>query len=696
MKTFLAASAILLIGFALGWVVKPTQNAPASQPDLTAAPGDSILGATSSGSVQGNSPLGAAESSRTIDELMAIFEDAPSNTGQARAYQFLASFSSKELLSLAQSMESIIPNHHQHWDTIQSIVSRWSEIDPESLFAYGLTVKDLNVKQSCISRAIQALAKRDRGRARALLSAIDDEELKRQASHIVIRATAKDDPKAALAGLQGDHKSRYEYHQLFMTWGAAAPQEAAANLDAITNREARRDAIQGLAQSWGTSEPQAALKWAMSLTNRLERRHAVQRIMGTMDDLNQGAAMLSGLDLKGRDRIEAANAFANKAIQLDLDGALQWMETLTPRERSNVIASQLYSISQRAPERARQLFDENMSSRLRSVADNIARDLAKKDLQSAETWIDSLPSGNIKAQAMKGMINTLQETDPRAAAAYIDGVGIDANTRRMAGSVAQAWFDQDQQAALTWIEAMDNPELTGNLLSHWSQQDPAAAAAYAKNLEETPHQRSALRSIMGNWANINPDEAIAHYKTLKESDQPEVLQTMIGTIANTDIDIAIDFFESSAAHMANVATESQIAQAADNLVDTWADFDAKAAAEWSEALEMPEAREQAIDEAASAWIRQDSLAASEWIGSLPEGPDRDAAVRQLVSHVQHDDPVAAFAWATTLSEEGRRTKYLQIVLNQWKQSDPNAALQALQSASLSNEAYNKLVKQLEQ
>ena len=46
---------------------------------------------------------------------------------------------------------------------------------------------------------------------------------------------------------------------------------------------------------------------------------------------------------------------------------------------------------------------------------------------------------------------------------------------------------------------------------------------------------------MPNWARIDPDDAIAHYNTLKESDRPSVLQNMIGMIANTDIDSAIDF-----------------------------------------------------------------------------------------------------------------------------------------------------------
>lgn len=107
--------------------------------------------------------------------------------------------------------------------------------------------------------------------------------------------------------------------------------------------------------------------------------------------------------------------------------------------------------------------------------------------------------------------------------------------------------------------------------------------------------------------------------------------------------------------MADEDSKHNLAQTSDNLVDTWANFDVAAAAEWSASLEMPEARTRAIDEAAGAWIHQDSLPASECLGKLPEGPERDAAVRQLVSHVQMNGPSAAFTWAITLSEEGKRT-----------------------------------------
>ncbi|MDB4491853.1 hypothetical protein N9260_02420 [bacterium] len=304
-----------------------------------------------------------------------------------------------------------------------------------------------------------------------------------------------------------------------------------------------------LAKSWGEAEPQAALDWAMTLGNRMERRQAVNRILGAVSDVDKGATLLSSLDLTGNDRNEAINAFANKAVQLDLDNAHKWIETLTPRERSNVIEDQLASISRLDPERARQLFDENMSLRLRGVADNMAGSLAKNDLPRAQAWVDSLPQGEMKDRASQGIIRQLQSTDPQAAAAYLDTIGLNANTSGIADNVARSLFDQDQEAALAWVESQGNSKLTRGFLSHCPSQDPAAAALYSNNLENSSDQRSALQSIMSNWANIDPEEAIAHYKTLKESDRPDVLRNMIGTIANTDIDVAVDFFESSAASM---------------------------------------------------------------------------------------------------------------------------------------------------
>ena len=104
----------------------------------------------------------------------------------------------------------------------------------------------------------------------------------------------------------------------------------------------------------------------------------------------------------------------------------------------------------------------------------------------------------------------------------------------------------------------------------------------------------------------------------------------------------------------------------------------------------------AVNEATQNWLRQDSIAASEWVGELPSGAARDSAVGILIGHIKQDDPSAAFAWATTLENEDQRQREFSRVLKTWKTSDPNAAMGALRSADLSDEAYHSLAKQLEQ
>jgi hypothetical protein len=696
-KTPIVAITCLIVGFGFGWIVRAPSKVDPSEGGFASTTEGSILPIPPTGNSQNKASSGPkGDTTKNRDTLFAILEHQGHSTSNARAYQFLTSLSSKDLLRLTQSIEPISESHRYRYAAISAIVGRWAEIDPESLFAHALTATNSNFKRRGVTQAIQAIAHRNRSRARALVNAIKDSNLRGEASRLVIRATAKDDPKAALAALSGEANSHYEHDNIFRMWGDRNPQAAAAHLETITGTQSRREAIQGLARSWGSQEPEAALEWAVEMSNRLERREAVRQIMGTVSDITKGKTLLENLNLKGVDRRQAINALAARAIRADLGSAIEWIETLEPSERSEVTARQLSSISQLDPERARQLFDENMSSRMRGYADNIASNLAETDLAGAQAWVDSLPQSETKEQAIRGIVSTLQETDPQAALDYLDSMGISSRTNSAASYAVQHLFNQDQAAAIEWIEAKNEPRLTNELLNHWAQQDPAEAAAYAMKLGDSDQQSSALQGIMTQWSRIEPEEAIRHYETLEERDKHAVMQNLFRGIAGSDIDSAVALFETTAGNMTDESEQAKLASVADDLVNEWAEVDVTAAASWAAGLELPEARKQAIEEAASEWIDQDSMAASKWISELPAGPDKDAAIRRLVSHVATDDASTAFEWANTLSDESRRSSELRSVLSRWKNTDPDAALQALQSANLSDDAYNKLAKQFEQ
>ena len=694
MKRPLTTLALPFVGFALGWMVKPTAEIPTHQSDQAVPHGDSLLENTIS-TRSTSTPTGDA--TETFAAFVEIFKKNR-YTIAAHAYQLVSRYSSAELESLAESLVSFRGDERQRRLLIQTIIGRWGEIDPERLFAYALESPIPSFRSTGVYHAIEELSHRAPTRARALIETIEDDNLYRRVSHQVVLAMSKDDARATLATLKEDPTSTHVYDDLFTGWGEQAPLEAAEQLTAITNRNHRRQAIQGLAQSWGKTDPDAAVGWASALHNHQERVQAIEYIMGVVTDIDKGAQLLESLDLNGSTRHEAVRAFATNAIHRDIDSALTWLASLTKGDRSLVLEYNLNSIARSYPERAIHLLKSNLNGRLENAAGSLARQLANTDLTRAQAWVDSLPSGRIKDRAVQGILKELQNAAPQIGAAFLDQVGLDNKNNHLASGTALAWFDRDQGAALAWIESQDDPQiaqqLTHDVIAHWSLQDPAAAVAHAARIDDPESQARALQSCMANWASINPQEAIAHYATLGESDSPAIVSSMVNSMAFADVDAATDLLESSRNTYDDSLSLSTLASSADHLMNTWARFDVIAAAEWSNTLSQPEVGKRAIQRAATDWIAQDSLAASEWIGDLPAGPGRDGPVSELIRHIRHEDPSTTFAWANSIGDERSRTSELRTILNQWKTTDPNAATQALQSADVSTDAYNNIARDL--
>jgi hypothetical protein len=691
MKTTLAALSLLLTGFALGWVLK---SPPLPTLVESSSPVSSILDTTGSKSIDSFS-----SSSKAVTALVDLYDEHRSMENQMQAYRQLSRLSPKELQTLAESLDTISDDPRSH-QLHRALLNRWAEVDFEDLFAFGLQTKDSNLSRHAMLQAINVAAKRDHHRALALIDTIENAHLRREALSTVTLILSKNDPLATFAAIKKESLEDYYYLEVFRSWANKAPLEAVEHLATITSRENRRNAINGLAQTWASKDPQGAADWAIALSNRNERRQALQGIMRNVSDLTKGTQLLDKLALKGKDRQTAINALAGNAFQADIKSALAWTQTLSPTERSQVIANQLYHITQVDPERARQLYDARTDGQLRHGTNQLARALARKDLANAQDWADSLPPGNARREAIQGIVAELQRTDPQASAEYLERVGLSGRITYFAEEVVSAWFDRDPSAAKTWATSQTDLDvrkrLTYAMVSHWSREDPAGAAAFSAEIEAPAHRRSALQNVMSNWANLNSDEAIAYFNGLEAEDQPTVLQTMIGSVANSDIDSAVELVESHLSRSSDEASGNGNVAAARNLVDSWAEFDVSAAAIWSATLENPTVRVNAINEATQNWLSQDSIAASEWIGQLPSGAARDSAVGILIGHIKQGDPSAAFAWATTLENEDQRQREFSRVLKTWKMSDPNAAMGALQSAELSDEAYHSLAKQLEQ
>lgn len=113
-------------------------------------------------------------------------------------------------------------------------------------------------------------------------------------------------------------------------------------------------------------------------------------------------------------------------------------------------------------------------------------------------------------EAMKGWA----QTDPEGSLQHAQGLPVaDAIRRDISRDIVSEWSDHSPEAAAAYIQSgggasgNDPNGLSGRLASlvadRWSQQNPAAAAAWAASLPPGRDQLRALDQVVQNWAGID-------------------------------------------------------------------------------------------------------------------------------------------------------------------------------------------------
>ena len=162
-----------------------------------------------------------------------------------------------------------------------------------------------------------------------------------------------------------------------------------------------------------------------------------------------------------------------------------------------------------------------------------------------------------------------------AASSYVEQHTGDQGAERAASSVAAALFTRDVNSATSWAsrlplgDARDGAEIT--IARTWAQQDPAAASRWAATLSQS-EQANVVRSIVGNWMNKDWPATSAYLATLTGGPRDQAL----AVAANRDDAATTD---SLALAMQINDTELR-ARAVGELVRSWASNDGAAAETW--------------------------------------------------------------------------------------------------------------------
>ncbi len=367
------------------------------------------------------------------------------------------------------------------------------------------------------------------------------------------------DPKGGLeklAKLPTGAKTQEMYRDAFATWArnsADAPDAAAAALALPAGLE-RTAALKGLTEGWAESDAKASLDWATSLLasepNLLEQ--AMIAVGSQNNDSWQPALAAQYLDklpdASARNQaIKIIGTYWGNGFYTGGEGtgpadALAWLDQVATGETYDSTVTAIFSgLGQVNPIAAANLIDKVTEPDVRSAVLTRLLTYWSANPEAALSWAQNLPDTDQaeRDQALPLIINNMAESDPVAAAAFVQNSPNPAIFQQNIASIAQNFASVDPQAALAWTNSLPDGDVKNKALSSvlvsMSASDFTAAWNDAANLTDTETATTILGNLVGNLAKKNPAQAAAQLGQLPtEAAQISATSSIASTWALAD------------------------------------------------------------------------------------------------------------------------------------------------------------------
>ena len=347
-----------------------------------------------------------------------------------------------------------------------SLLARWVMQEPEAAILYAqchANLFDADTSEEFGGLGLALLARRDPGKARALLSILPEDK-RSEAEELLTMCEALDDPETYLTTkpLEEIDNAR----ELAAAWARRDPRAASRWAMSLTQADEETDAddiIAAVAGGWALKERNAALAWAGALpldTAKAEAFKAIARVMTEGMTLEQAGPVLAGLPPDVADHV-----------------VLSLVGDETPPGSSDLFADALF----------RHAAEEDFQQEASRSADRVARSLAReKDGAAAAVWVARLPDGSAKASAVEALANEWAGKDVVAASEWVAGLPQGDLRSRAAVGLIERIAGDDPERALVWAASIGTEEVrneqTGKVLRAWLPVDPYAAMSAVEAL----------------------------------------------------------------------------------------------------------------------------------------------------------------------------------------------------------------------
>jgi hypothetical protein len=181
------------------------------------------------------------------------------------------------------------------------------------------------------------------------------------------------------------------------------------------------------------------------------------------------------------------------------DAARSWIENISDEAlRSGAMLRVAERLAASDPAGTAAWLVANPSEATRRRMDDVYSTWARQDERAAMVSLESLPSGDNRSNALRGILNSIAENDPAKAVSIMDRYPNDLNDRVVEDFVWNS-YRSNPAIAVEQIARMSDAgwrdQMYRRTLSRWLERDAAAANAW---IQSNPVPQTVLERIQRN------------------------------------------------------------------------------------------------------------------------------------------------------------------------------------------------------
>ena len=285
-----------------------------------------------------------------------------------------------------------------------------------------------------------------------------------------------------------------EYGLILAAWAKVDPLAALAYAKAKTDNPF---AARAILTSWATEDGAAAIRWAQ---NNHQGDGANPWLIGVIRGIAatdiEGASNLLKSMPRSVERGEALDVLLPHLLAKGNESTRTWIASIDDDAlRSGAMMRAAEAMAKTDPAGTVAWLMENPGEALDRRLDDVFGIWAKQDEAAARSALNTLPTGEIRSDALRGVVTRLALSKPNEAVALMDQYPDEVNDRTVRNFIWHS-FGKDPAAALGEVSRIGDEdrrnEMYRRAMGAWMRRDTTAAKAW---LNTNPLPESVTRSL---------------------------------------------------------------------------------------------------------------------------------------------------------------------------------------------------------